>query len=119
MRIVKSTEIMLYSPFSDCFGPKRNSVWFQINRESVITIQIKTKLFAFVTEMKQKHIVANLVQIKQEQLELKQTGKSVIAKLNLMHTGGICFPMYISLYIYFYIPIYLYVHISIFRYSDI
>ena len=36
--LLNQTKIRLYFRFSDCFGTKRTSVWFQINRRMVTTI---------------------------------------------------------------------------------
>ena len=36
--VLNQTEIRLYLPFSDWFGTKRTSVWFQINRKMVNTV---------------------------------------------------------------------------------
>ena len=33
--LLNQTEIRLYLPFFNCFGIKRTSVWFQINRKMV------------------------------------------------------------------------------------
>ena len=39
--LLNQTEIWLYLPFSDWFGTKRTSVWFQINRIMVNTIRFR------------------------------------------------------------------------------
>jgi len=45
--LLNQTEIRLYSPFSDWFGTKRISVWFQINRKIVNTIWFQFDLTRF------------------------------------------------------------------------
>ena len=44
---LNQTEIRLYLPFSDWFGSKRMSVWFQINRKMVNTIWFLFDLIRF------------------------------------------------------------------------
>ena len=45
--LLNETEIRLYLPFSDWFGSKRRSVWFQINRKMVNTIRFQFHLIRF------------------------------------------------------------------------
>ena len=45
--LLNQTKIRLYLPFSDCFGTKRTSVWFQINRKMVNTIWFLGDLIKF------------------------------------------------------------------------
>ena len=45
--LLNQTEIKLYLPFSDWFGTKRTSVWFQINRKMVNTIWFRLELMRF------------------------------------------------------------------------
>ena len=49
--LLNQTEIRLYLPFSDWYGTKRTSVWFQINLKMVNTIWFKVdfeKIFLWV-----------------------------------------------------------------------
>ena len=45
--LINQPEIRLYLPFSDWFGIKRMSVWFQINRIMVNTIWFRVDLIRF------------------------------------------------------------------------
>ena len=45
--MLNQTDIWLYSPFSDWFGTKWKSVWFQINRKMVNTIWFGFDLIRF------------------------------------------------------------------------
>ena len=45
--LLNQTEIRLYLPFSDWFGTKLTSVWFQINRNMVNTIWYRFDLIRF------------------------------------------------------------------------
>ena len=45
--LLNQTEIRLYLPFSDWFGTKLTSVWFQINRKMVNIIWFKFDLIRF------------------------------------------------------------------------
>ena len=45
--LLNKSEIRLYFPFSDWFGSKRTSVWFQINRRMVNTIWFQFDLIRF------------------------------------------------------------------------
>ena len=45
--LLNQTEIGLYLPFSDWFGTKRKSVWFQINRKMISTIRFLFDLIIF------------------------------------------------------------------------
>ena len=45
--LLNQPEIRLYLPFSDWFGSKRMSVWFQFNRKNVNTIWFRVDLIRF------------------------------------------------------------------------
>ena len=45
--LLNQTEIILYFPFSDWFGTKRTSVWFQISLKMVNTIWLQVDLIRF------------------------------------------------------------------------
>ena len=46
--LLNQTGIRLYLPFSEWFGSKQRSVWFQINRKMVNTISLRVDLIKFV-----------------------------------------------------------------------
>ena len=53
--LLNQPEIGLYLPFSDWFGTKQMSVWFQINGKMVNTIWFRSNLLRFRNKLEKKY----------------------------------------------------------------